>query len=452
MPATATATVAAAVAVAVAFAAPMLALALLGAGRWWMVLAACAVGVVVRLAFRVHAACDDCECAPCEPTPCVCPVGPVCMPGKDLDLNADKTRDVLDAFDDNGDLNGDLTDDPAPSPLVFNDPAKLGQYLFFSDMQSLVAHTKYHQAAPGSVDSYKALSTLSRVCASMAVLHATRYLTVAEAKAQAQRVGTVYKQLLEYDKAAQAATSVADAKKAAEAAQNARFECQDLLLKAMTASTDPIRKVKAPKQPKPPRKPEKCSKDAQDLTTPLNTHQKNMLKFLLAKAQELLVHLLDKYPNDPMTKDLNAHWTRQMTPMNLKTAPTGGVAYMAAYGQPYGQCMVINMFMIPCAPRALTGLLHELGHIANMSNSTSKSFLAQGGHTKEFYAVHRRLLQIAATELKWTLELSCRETCDLSKDPNNKDPNKICPGCIWQRTPPECEALAKDELCRPVAK
>ena len=400
---------------------PLLVLAVLGVPGVWAVVAACLVGVLLRLGFWLQRR----RCPPCTTcTPCAAP------------------RDVLDADADN---------DVDVSSLV----RKLGSKRFDALKDTLGvtqlalagAATKYAQSAPGSLERYQQQAALARIFAMRALVYAPLYETDPRAAEHVKRVGEFNKKVNEQEGQVRKAASVAAAKKAADAAQEARFEAQDALLSAMMATTDPMRTVKVPKQPTP--KAAKCP--MADAKQPLNRYQQRMLKFLAAKAEELLAHLLAKYPNDPATKNLHANWTREVLPLAQYTrSDRPGTLLMGAVGQQGAMCMVVNMMAMRPVPSSLNSLVHELSHMAHLTPS-------QGGHTAEFYHTHRRLMRIASDELKWTLEASCRDTCDVATDKaNSRNPTGFCSTCQWADPAAQCkDFLAKigvENVCRPMPK
>lgn len=229
-------------------------------------------------------------------------------------------------------------------------------------------------------------------------------------------------------------------------AERARIMCQDALLSAM-ADTDPVRPVKLPPRPVPVEDCEAYSKadgvQIGDETRQLRPEQTRLIAYLQAKGQELLAHMLKKYPNDPLTKNLNTHWSRRVLPRSQEGEAVKD-AWMSTAGVRFSRCIFVNMTLTGSVPRSLTRLVHELAHIAADSDGMES-------HTARFYTTERRMLRIATDELNWTVENWCREACDLAKDSVSIDPKKACPKCIWQRAPELCvkDLEADSRMCRP---
>ena len=427
---------------------PLLVLAVLGVPGVWAVVAACLVGVLLRLGFWLQRRrCPPCTtCAPCPPKPaCICPVQPECIPA---DVDVDKFDDLLDSLGEARDQLDGETDPSTPGTQTSLDPEKFNEAMYKAHAMVTKTSNDYFGAKPGSLQQHQFSANLARACAGQAALYANLYAGMPKASVHAQRVTELYKKIVPLQEEAQKATSVAAAKKAADTAQVARFEAQDALLSAMMATTDPMRTVKVPPQPKAP-KTIKCP--TADPKLPLNRHQQRMLAFLKAKMLELLAHLLAKYPNDPATKNMHANWTREVLPLAQYTrSDRPGTLLMGAVGQQGAMCMVVNMMAMRPVPSSLNSLVHELSHMAHLTPS-------QGGHTAEFYHTHRRLMRIASDELKWTLEASCRDTCDVATDKaNSRNPTGFCSTCQWADPAAQCkDFLAKigvENVCRPMPK
>lgn len=289
----------------------------------------------------------------------------------------------------------------------------------------------------------KAAATRARTHAQSSVPFALRLQTNAKANAAAMRCIDQYKLSLAAERRALETSDAKVAQKEAAAAETARIACQDELLSAMVVSTDPVRVVNLP-----PRAVEDCMNVGQgipsgDPTRPLAPGQVRLIQYLQAKGREFLAHMLKKYPNDPLTKNFNAHWSRRVLPMSAEFEAVKD-AWMSTAGVYTSRCTFVHMQLTGSVPRSLTRMIHEFAHIAADTDGRE-------GHTPKFYDAERRMLRIATEDLGWTVENWCREVCDINKDTHVKDPRAACPKCTWQKDPALCakEDLKKDVICRP---
>lgn len=305
----------------------------------------------------------------------------------------------------------------------------------FDAMEDQKNAVREYGSAKGAMDRARAQATVSLTHAASSVPFARKLLGDPRAKKAAQRVLDLYSQLVVKEGEARHADSVSKVTKAAEEADALRIEIQDALLWAMLFSTDPIRKVQVPT-----RKFKECTR-FDGSSRDLKQGQRRLVAYLESKGKELLAHMLQKYPNDPVTKNMDMQWARRVVPMTIEKENEG--AWMAANGGKYG-CVQVNMRLTGSVPRSLTRLIHELSHVSARAGTLEQ-------HTPLFYATQRKLLRIATEELGWTVENWCRETCDLSQDPKGSDATKACPRCYWQRDPVLCVADLKtnDSMCRP---
>jgi len=167
-----------------------------------------------------------------------------------------------------------------------------------------------------------------------------------------------------------------------------------------------------------------------------SARQRKLLKYLVTKGEELLAHMVKTRPTSQMTKDL-LRWNRSIEPFSQEAIDANATF---ASMSPVNGCMLLDMDSFSSIPRMLTRMIHELSHL------TAKE---QGGHGPLFYKNFRTLLRIATEELGWTVEATCRETCFVFED-DNPDPEKICPKCLWQRSPETCNP--KITKCEPKQK
>ena len=324
-----------------------------------------------------------------------------------------------------------------------------------SQNQQKNATLKFKNAiqAANKSSSPSALLTLYQTMATKARSHAQSCLPFAQ-NLTSKLPGTgakalaAYGRCLENEKAALAATDPATAKTAAFAAERARFECSDAVLDLMLIA-NPTKSL-----PLPSRSPNitDCmagSKDSwasTDDSRRLFPEQTRLINYTQTKALELLAYMLKMYPNDPLTINMNTHWSRRVAPFDATNEIVEFVAgdspWMATNGCKFGKCIGVNMHLLGSPPRCLTRVVHEMCHICTNADGHE-------GHTPKFYAAERKLLRIATEELGWIVENWRRETCDIAKDPNVKDPNKACPKCTWQEDPVFSSKEVSDGTCRP---
>lgn len=326
---------------------------------------------------------------------------------------------------------------------------------FFDAIQdATLSQVKYRAAKaalkgmPPTVDMYRLTAAKAKALCNTVVLFAATFLRRAAPKdsdragAAAQLVRQVYNNIGAAVTAANNATTVEAASRAASAAEQGRVRCQSALLDLMQIVDPP-----GPPPQLPPRlvQVEDCeafdkaiggiSVDAGRAVTP---EQQRAIAYMQDKARALLAHLLTKHPKDPHTRLLNMHWCRRVVPMSesSEVGPT-----MKVTGVRYSRCVAVSLDLMAGMPRSLNTLLHELAHIASGSDP----------HGPDFYTVNRKFLRIATQELNWTLETWCRETCDLGKDRNTTNPAAVCPKCTWQAPPDRCMAAVATQprVCRP---
>lgn len=285
------------------------------------------------------------------------------------------------------------------------------------------------------LNMYRASAKRSWIFGKSSVPHALRLMSNPRAAPSAKKAVELQTRLREVAQAAYGTEDKLTAKQLSENAEDLRIQVQDALLTAMMVSTDPLRKVKLSQ--KVGRKSCATLTDLVDRSTKLQRGQYAVLAYLMAKGQEFVAHMLQKYPDDPLTKNLNAQWNREILPMSPRYAAKNN-AYLASKGR-YG-CVVVNMALTRSMPATLSGLLHEFAHLCAKQGATEP-------HTPLFYATHRKLLRIATEDLGWTLETACRTACDWTGE-------DTCPKCYWHRDPAACSAdIAKrPQVCRPAEK
>lgn len=158
-----------------------------------------------------------------------------------------------------------------------------------------------------------------------------------------------------------------------------------------------------------------CGQYARDVA---NTAESELLGRLKAKCTEFVNHLKQRYPNEPMTKEVVSRWNGEIF---MSQKPGTGATFNRMTG-----CMIVNPYnetMKTGGPagsfdkesRLLTRVLHELAHSWS------------GPHDAKFYAAQRWYLKVATEELNWKLDVTCRVCCYL-------DPLKckdVCPKCTW---------------------
>lgn len=324
------------------------------------------------------------------------------------------------------------------------DPYKID--LYGTMLEQTESKSAYRKAAASgdALRIAKALATRARTHAQSSVPFALRLQNIPSANPAAVRCIDQYKLAVAAEQRALASGDAAVAQQEATAAETARIACQDELLSAMMVSTDPVRDVEFP-----PHAIDDCLNFSAGVgptggpNRSLAPGQARLIQFLQFKGRELLAHMINKYPNDPLTKNLTAHWSRRVLPMSLEYESAKD-AWMATAGVYTSRCIFVHMQLTGSVPRSLTRMIHELAHIAADTDG-------QEGHTPKFYDAERRMLRIATDELGWTVENWCREVCDIAKDTRVTDPKAACPRCTWQKDPALCvkEDLKKDVICRP---
>jgi hypothetical protein len=287
------------------------------------------------------------------------------------------------------------------------------------------------------------VATKARAGSVTSVLFAAIYVRRASAAnrdkagAAAMQVRKFYDAAVAAEQAAKTATATEAARKAAGQAELARVRCQAGLLDVMAVVEQP---KPAPQLPPRPVPIEDCDMyntsggyvggDDSRAATP---EEKRLITYLQYKGQELLAHMLAKYPKDQHTLTLNTHWSRRVRPMSAEQEASMASAIMVTNGMPYSMCVHVSMGLMCSVPRSLNNLVHELSHIAADTDGDEP-------HTAKFYSLNRKLMRIASNELGWTLETWCVEACQLRNDPLGSSPAAACPKCIWQVPPDQCVA------------
>lgn len=282
----------------------------------------------------------------------------------------------------------------------------------------------------------------SRAHAQSSVPFAERYSRYQQSLNDAQRCLAYFQQSRVFEQQANTASTVDAAKLAAAGAEFNRVKCQDALLSAMVATTDPIRAAGLPAR----RERSACQNNPNFTTTVAFSEQRRLLEYLENKGKELLAHLLKTRPTKAYTKTLDARWSRRVVALSdAYLRDKDPWASTSSVGNDRSNCCIgFNMYNTGSVPRSLTRLIHEMCHMAGASEKKTLE-----PHTSKFYAIERTLLRIVTEELNWTVENWCREACKIEEDPEQRDASKSCPKCFWQRDPVLCvqDHLVDASIC-----